>query len=77
MLLVANRGSKQLVALYFTQQPPGMEAQTFPVALPPSGAQHGKAALAEPLQFSERPALCSHALAWTALRSVWGFGGLL
>ena len=37
-LLVANRGSKQLVALYFTQQPPGMEAQTFPVSLPPSGA---------------------------------------
>jgi len=36
-LLVANTGSKQLVALYFTQQPPGMEAQTFPVALPSSG----------------------------------------
>ena len=36
-LLVANKGSKQLVALYFTQQPPGMEAQTFPVALPSSG----------------------------------------
>ena len=36
-LLLANKGSKQLVALYFTQKPPGMEAQTFPVSLPPSG----------------------------------------
>ena len=37
-VLVANRGSRQLVALYFTQQPPGLEAQTFPVSLPASGA---------------------------------------
>lgn len=36
-MLVANAGSRQLVALYFTQQPPGMEAQTFPIALPLSG----------------------------------------
>ena len=37
-LLVANAGSRQLVALYFTQQPPGMEAQPVPVALPARGA---------------------------------------
>ncbi len=37
-VLVANKGSRQLVALYFTQQPPGLEAQTFPVSLPACGA---------------------------------------
>ena len=37
-VLLASRGSRQLVALYFTQQPPGLEAQIFPVSLPASGA---------------------------------------
>ena len=37
-VLVADKGSRQLVALYFTQQPPGLEAQTFPVSLPDNGA---------------------------------------
>ena len=46
-LLVANKGSKQLVALYFTQKPPGMEAQTFPVSLPPSGTSPEHTANAE------------------------------
>ena len=38
-VLLANEGSRQLAALYFTQQPPGLEAQTFPVSLPASGAR--------------------------------------
>lgn len=37
-VLVSNKGAKELSALYFTQRPPGMEAQTFPVSLPASGA---------------------------------------
>ncbi|CAK0756530.1 hypothetical protein CVIRNUC_002463 [Coccomyxa viridis] len=40
-VLVANKGSRQLVALYFTQQPPGLEAQTFPVSLPACGVEAG------------------------------------
>ncbi len=45
------------MALYFTQKPPGMEAQTFPVSLPASGmlSQHAdenitKMTLIRPLQ---------------------------
>ena len=37
-VLLSNKGAKELTALYFTQRPPGMEAQTFPVSLPCSGA---------------------------------------
>jgi hypothetical protein len=39
-VLLSNKGAKELTALYFTQRPPGMEAQTFPVSLPCSGAHN-------------------------------------
>ena len=59
-LLVANKGSKQLVALYFTQKPPGMEAQTFPVSLPPSGTlpRHTEEQMSHVTQINLLPDAC-------------------
>jgi hypothetical protein len=34
-VVLAGRGDSQLAALYLTRPPPGLEAQTFPLPLPP------------------------------------------